>query len=100
MDLGVFAHFEYSYLFKIVPQAELFKGELPKVETAIHHGDKLHQIFDNTRIALENLLAGYCLPDPYFKDRLKIQVDTLMKCLRDPALPLFKLQASPDSKSE
>jgi hypothetical protein len=73
-------------------QAQVFTGQLPKADNSIHHGDKLHQVFVNTRTTLENILAGYCLPEPYFKDRLQSTVDTLMKCLRDPALPLYELQ--------
>jgi acetyl-CoA carboxylase / biotin carboxylase 1 len=73
-------------------QAQVFKGELPKTDISIHHGDKLHQVFTNTRTTLEHILAGYCLPEPYFKNHLQSTVDTLMKCLRDPALPLFELQ--------
>ena len=70
----------------------MFKDKLPKTDNSIHHGDKLHQVFANTKATLEHILAGYCLPDPYFKDHLKSSVDTLMKCLHDPALPLYELQ--------
>ena len=73
-------------------QVEVFSGELPKMDNSSHHGDKLHQVFVNTKLSLEHILDGYCLPDPYFKDHLHTTVDVLMKCLRDPALPLFELQ--------
>ena len=72
----------------------MFEGELPKADNSTHHGDKLHQVFANTKTTLENILAGYCRPDPYFKDHVQSIVDTLMKCLRDPALPLFELQVA------
>ena len=71
---------------------EVFSGELPKTDNSSHHGDKLHQVFVNTKLTLEHILEGNCLPDPYFKDHLQTTVDLLMKCLRDPALPLFELQ--------
>lgn len=70
----------------------MFSGELPKMDNSAHHGDKLHQVFVNTKLTLEHILDGYSLPDPYFKDHLQATVDILMKCLRDPALPLFELQ--------
>jgi len=71
---------------------EVFSGELPKMDNSANHGDHLHQVFVNTKLTLEHILDGYCLPDPYFKDHLQTTVDVLMKCLRDPALPLFELQ--------
>jgi len=73
---------------------EVFSGELPKMDNSSNHGDKLHQVFVNTKLTLEHILDGYCLPDPYFKDHLHATVNVLMKCLRDPALPLFELQVN------
>ena len=73
-------------------QTQVFEGNLPKAENPSHHGEKLHQVFLNTKTNLENILSGYCLPDPYFSDRLQRDINTLMKCLRDPALPLYELQ--------
>ena len=70
----------------------MFSGELPKTDNSANHGDHLHQVFVNTKLSLELILEGYCLPDPYFKDHLQTTVEVLMKCLRDPALPLFELQ--------
>lgn len=78
--------------FVFLCQAEIFRGQLPKTDNPTNHGDKLHQVFDNTRCSLDQLLAGYCLPDPFFREQLERDVETLMKCLRDPALPLFKFQ--------
>lgn len=75
-----------------IQQAEIYRGQLPKTDNPTYHGEKLHQVFDNTRSSLDQLLAGYCLPDPFFRERLERNVETLMKCLRDPALPLFKFQ--------
>lgn len=70
----------------------MFSGDLPTMDSVANHGDHLHQVFVNTMQRLELILDGYCLPDPYFKDHLQATVDVLMKCLRDPALPLFELQ--------
>ena len=75
-----------------VQQAELFTGKLPTLQNPLNHGERLHQVFQRTRTELENLLAGYVLPDPFFTDRVKKSVETLMKCLRDPSLPLLEMQ--------
>lgn len=57
-----------------------------------HTREKLHQLFQSTRAELENILAGYSLPEPYFRPKLQESIERLMKCLRDPALPLLELQ--------
>ena len=75
-----------------VQQAQLYSGKLPKSQAPPTHGEKLHQIFQSTRAELENILAGYALPEPYFKIRLKKSVETMMQCLRNPTLPLLELQ--------
>lgn len=75
-----------------VQQALPFPGQLPKQKCRPVCGDKLHQLFQSSRTALENVLNGYALPEPYFTKYLNEKVDTLMKCLRDPVLPLLELQ--------
>jgi hypothetical protein len=40
----------------------------------LNHGERLHQVFQRTRTELENLLAGYVLPDPFFTDRVSFPV--------------------------
>ncbi|RMZ92777.1 acetyl- carboxylase 1 isoform X1, partial [Brachionus plicatilis] len=59
----------------------------PKVK-----GNKLHQVFENTKEALSHILAGYSYPEPYFRERAESAVNTLMSALRDPSLPLLELQ--------
>ena len=74
-------------------QAELFQGKFsgtPAVPQMF--GDKLHNVFTTSRSFLENLLGGYTLPEPFFTTKLQSTVNTLMKTLRDPALPLYELQ--------
>ncbi|XP_029649542.1 acetyl-CoA carboxylase-like isoform X2 [Octopus sinensis] len=73
-------------------QAELYDGSLPYNSNQSTSGNKLHQVFTSIKAELENILAGYVLPSPYFSERLKESVQTLMKCLRDPNLPLLELQ--------
>ncbi|XP_071137494.1 acetyl-CoA carboxylase-like isoform X4 [Mytilus edulis] len=75
-----------------VQQAELFMGSLPTLQNPLNHGERMHQVFQRTRTELENLLAGYVLPEPFFSTRVKKSVETLMKCLRDPSLPLLEMQ--------
>ncbi|KAL5009691.1 hypothetical protein ScPMuIL_011996 [Solemya velum] len=75
-----------------VQQAQKFEGSLPVLLNPPTHGDKLHQVFQRTRIHLDNILAGYVLPEPYFRARLSDLVDKLMLCLRDSSLPLLELR--------
>ncbi|XP_074643040.1 acetyl-CoA carboxylase-like isoform X2 [Tubulanus polymorphus] len=75
-----------------VKQAKIFSGELPKLMGPSILGDKLHQVFQAQRTALENILAGYCLPEPHFTKHCQNTVDKLMKSLKDPSLPLLELQ--------
>ena len=75
-----------------VQQAQSFTGKLPQPQAPPTHGEKLHQIFRSTQAELENILAGYALPDPFFKSKLQTSIEKLMKCLRDPSLPLLELQ--------
>lgn len=44
------------------------------------------------KAALENRLAGYCLPDPYNTPRLREIIEKFMQSLRDRSLPLLELQ--------
>jgi hypothetical protein len=48
--------------------------------------------FNNAKIHLENILAGYGLPEPYFSLKMNHFVEQFMDCLRDPRLPLLELQ--------
>lgn len=77
-----------------VQQAQSFTGTLPQPQAPPTHGEKLHQLFQSTRAELENILAGYSLPEPYFRPKLQDSIERLMKCLRDPALPLLELQVN------
>ena len=89
---GIIAHLQLDDPSR-VQTAKPFEGKLPKSSTAqTMYGDKLHQVFTNARNYIDNILAGYCLPQPYFPQKMKESVDTLTRCLKDPALPLFELQ--------
>lgn len=44
------------------------------------------------KAALENRLAGFCLPDPYNVPRLREIIEKFMQSLRDRSLPLLELQ--------
>ncbi|TRY55633.1 hypothetical protein DNTS_008834, partial [Danionella cerebrum] len=65
---------------------------LPPQEPLPMVGERLHQVFHNVLENLVKIMDGYCLPEPYFSQKLKKWVDKLMKTLRDPSLPLLELQ--------
>ncbi|XP_028850871.1 acetyl-CoA carboxylase 2 isoform X3 [Denticeps clupeoides] len=71
---------------------ELNTSILPPQESLPMVGEKLHQVFHSVLENLVKIMDGYCLPEPYFSNRLKKWVGTLMKTLRDPSLPLLELQ--------
>uniref|UniRef100_A0A8C2EXL4 acetyl-CoA carboxylase n=1 Tax=Cyprinus carpio TaxID=7962 RepID=A0A8C2EXL4_CYPCA len=65
---------------------------LPSQEPLPAAGERLHQVFHSVLENLVKIMDGYCLPEPYFSQKLKKWIDTLMKTLRDPSLPLLELQ--------
>ncbi|XP_051952491.1 acetyl-CoA carboxylase-like isoform X1 [Xyrauchen texanus] len=65
---------------------------LPPQEPLPIVGKKLHQVFHDVLENLVKIMDGYSLPEPYFSEKLKKWVGTLMKTLRDPSLPLLELQ--------
>ncbi|KAL1273892.1 hypothetical protein QQF64_026706, partial [Cirrhinus molitorella] len=65
---------------------------LPSQEPLPVVGERLHQVFHNVLENLVKIMDGYCLPEPYFSLKLKKWLDTLMRTLRDPSLPLLELQ--------
>ncbi|XP_053558098.1 acetyl-CoA carboxylase 2 isoform X2 [Bombina bombina] len=75
-----------------VHQAELYTGSLTPQQNLPMIGEKLHQVFHSVLENLVNVMNGYCLPEPYFITKVKEWVNTLMKTLRDPSLPLLELQ--------
>ncbi|XP_068095507.1 acetyl-CoA carboxylase 2 isoform X1 [Hyperolius riggenbachi] len=75
-----------------VHQAELYTRYLLPQQNLPILGEKLHQVFHNVLENLNNVMNGYCLPEPYFTAKVKELVHKLMKTLRDPSLPLLELQ--------
>nr|XP_056721572.1 acetyl-CoA carboxylase 1 isoform X2 [Euleptes europaea] len=75
-----------------VQQAELNTGTLPKIQSTALRGEKLHRVFHYVLDNLVNVMNGYCLPEPFFSNKVKDWVERLMKTLRDPSLPLLELQ--------
>ncbi|KAG8178328.1 hypothetical protein JTE90_026296 [Oedothorax gibbosus] len=74
-------------------RAQLFTGVFPNDESIVSwHGDKLNQVFQSAKIELEYILDGYALPEPYFTSKMSLAIDTFMRTLRDPSLPLLELQ--------
>lgn len=53
---------------------------------------KLNVAFNIVKQHLENILAGYVLPEPFFSQKMQNDAEMFMQCLRDPQLPLLELQ--------
>jgi acetyl-CoA carboxylase/biotin carboxylase 1 len=73
-------------------QAKEFEGQLPHIQNPTTQGERLHQVFQRLKAELDNVMAGYILPDPYFITRTQATVERMMTCLKDPSLPLLELQ--------
>nr|XP_023857625.1 acetyl-CoA carboxylase 2-like isoform X1 [Salvelinus alpinus] len=71
---------------------ELNTASLPAQQPLPIVGEKLHQVFHMVLENLVKVMDGYCLTEPYFSNKVKQWVGTLMKTLRDPSLPLLELQ--------
>ncbi|CAB1321598.1 unnamed protein product [Coregonus sp. 'balchen'] len=71
---------------------ELNTASFPAQQPLPIVGEKLHQVFHMVLENLVKVMAGYCLTEPYFSNKVKQWVGTLMKTLRDPSLPLLELQ--------
>ncbi|RZF37309.1 hypothetical protein LSTR_LSTR005641 [Laodelphax striatellus] len=77
----------------LVRKAVDYKGQFPDLEVSTPHiGEKINHAHNTYRTMLENILAGYCLPDPYHLVRLREVIEKYMCSLRDPTLPLLELQ--------
>lgn len=91
----------------LVKRAELFSGGFDTLEAQDETDDsdisditsltepqeqKLNVTFEQAKKHLENILAGYTLPDSFFEQKLNENLETFMRCLRDPRLPLLELQ--------
>lgn len=75
----------------LVTKAQEYSGQfLAPATPAVP--EKLNNLHTKYRTALENTLAGYCLPDPYHLPRLRDLIEKFMCSLRDPSLPLLELQ--------
>jgi len=83
----------------MIQKVQLYKGGFPEPRSPTSlHGDKLHQVYQNSKRILQNFLNGYILPSPHYEEKLTETIETLTKCLRDPALPLLELQVNPLNK--
>jgi len=78
----------WVYFLQAIP----CEDTLPSQQNLPCHGMKLHQVYQRNMEELEQILSGYTLPEPYFSERLKVLVDSLLTCLKDSHLPLLELQ--------
>lgn len=77
----------------LVTKAQDYKGQFPELDGSTPNlGDKLNHVHNNLRQMLDNILSGYCLPDPYHQIRVQEVIEKFMNTLRDPSLPLLELQ--------
>ncbi|XP_077530099.1 acetyl-CoA carboxylase isoform X3 [Haemaphysalis longicornis] len=77
-----------------VNKAQPFEGGFPapEAEAELLPEEKLNQQFVAAKQDLENVLEGYVLPDTHFHQHLTASLDTFMRTLRDPTLPLMELK--------
>lgn len=75
----------------LVTRAQPCKDTFPQLEVN-PVPEKLNKMHTYYKAALENRLAGYCLPEPYNTPRLREIIEKFMLSLRDRSLPLLELQ--------
>ncbi|XP_050426014.1 acetyl-CoA carboxylase isoform X3 [Adelges cooleyi] len=77
----------------LVTKAVEYKGQFPELDGTSHiYNENLNHVHNSYRAMLDNILAGYCLPEPYHLCRLREVIEKFMNSLRDPSLPLLELQ--------
>ncbi|CAG7704187.1 unnamed protein product [Allacma fusca] len=93
LDAGsLIARLELDDISKVT-RALMFEDKFPVTEGTLPScGDKLNQVYQTCKTTLENVFAGYCLPDPFFNPKVREVIEKFMKALRDPNLPLLELQ--------
>nr|CAD7399573.1 unnamed protein product [Timema poppensis] len=93
LDAGsLIAHLELDDA-SLVTRAQEYKDKFPEFETSGPPiPEKLNHLVASYKVMLDNILAGYCLPDPYHLARMREVVEKFMASLRDPSLPLLELQ--------
>ncbi|XP_069788811.1 acetyl-CoA carboxylase 2 isoform X3 [Narcine bancroftii] len=85
------AKMELDDLGKLHP-AQLYTGVFEPQQLLSTVGEKQHQVFHHMLENLINLMNGYCLPEPYFSNKVNKWITKLMTILQDPSLPLLELQ--------
>jgi acetyl-CoA carboxylase/biotin carboxylase 1 len=75
-----------------IQQSKLYDGKFNFEISNRLTRTKLNQSFQSIKSSLENILAGYSYPEPYFRERLKLNVEKLFSILRDPSLPLLEVE--------
>ncbi|CAF3808089.1 unnamed protein product, partial [Adineta steineri] len=75
-----------------IQQSKLYDGKFNFDMSDRSTSMKINQIFQIIKDSLQNILAGYSYPEPYFRERLKSNVEKLFSILRDPSLPLLEVE--------
>lgn len=74
-----------------VPNLEVYHDPFPPMPDGQSEVDKLNHVVLKCRATVDQILAGYASPEPYFSKQLQDIIETLMRSLRDPNLPLLEL---------
>lgn len=76
---GGFSDYKVLFIFMLClsacqccPQAQLYMGGLSPQPPLPILGEKLHQVFHNVLENLQNVMNGYCLPEPYFSAKVRM----------------------------
>lgn len=88
MILGRLTLDDPSKVFKAQPYTLPF----PVVTNKKTNGMKLHQVSQHARDNLLYIVNGYKIPDEYFQERIDDDIETMIKALADPSLPLLEMQ--------
>ena len=75
-----------------IQQSKLYDGTFKFEISNRVTSSKVNQVFLTVKSTLENILAGYTYPEPYFREILKSNVEQLFSILRDPSLPLLEVE--------
>ncbi|KAK9708765.1 acetyl-coenzyme-A carboxylase [Basidiobolus ranarum] len=71
----------------LVRHAKLFEGQIPPMGPPLHHGEKVHQQFRETKNSLELILDGYDSQGP-----IQNTIKQLLEHLQDKELAFLQLQ--------
>ncbi|XP_065833896.1 acetyl-CoA carboxylase-like isoform X2 [Oscarella lobularis] len=76
-----------------IKKAKPYEGKFPFGQTSFNSSKAtVSQTFRVARKVLEDVLNGYCIPEPYATAKVTEAIEKLMTCVQDPTLPLQEMQ--------